>query len=576
MKKFYKILEDMIQKSLQDSGYNVSSVVVNESNRPDLGEYQYNGSMTLAKEFHKSPIEIAKDIVEKLSKDSFFKDVNIAGPGFINMTISDQALIDWTNIDDYKYEKIDKKIFLDYGGANVAKSLHVGHLRSANIGEALKRLCNYLGYETISDTHLGDWGRPLGLVILELSKRYPNWSYFNGSHTGDYEDVDITNALLEEIYPYASNKAKEDASYLKEAQEMTKRLQNHEKGIYDLWLKIMEVSRKSILSIYKRLNTTFDLYKGESDEEEFIPELLDYLNKINILEDSEGAKVIFVSEEDDKLEIPPMLILKSDGGLLYSTTELATIYDRIKAYNPNEIWYLVDKRQELHFVQAFRAAYKAKIAPKETKLVFAGFGTMNGPDGKPFKTRDGGVMRLEDLLSSVKDECLKRLNSDITNNREEIAEKIAISVVKYADLLPVRDSDYVFDLEKFCDLEGKTGPYILYSVVRMKSLLTKAKESNINYSKISVISSEYDRKLMLLLNNLDSVLNKSFNNKSLNDITEYLYDLTTSYNRFYTEHIILKEENELKRESWLCLTKIVYEITNLLLNILAIEVPEKM
>jgi arginyl-tRNA synthetase len=271
-----------------------------------------------------------------------------------------------------------------------------------------------------------------------------------------------------------------------------------------------------------------------------------------------------------------MLILKSDGGLLYSTTELATIYDRIKAYNPNEIWYLVDKRQELHFVQAFRAAYKAKIAPKETKLVFAGFGTMNGPDGKPFKTRDGGVMRLEDLLSSVKDECLKRLNSDITNNREEIAEKIAISVVKYADLLPVRDSDYVFDLEKFCDLEGKTGPYILYSVVRMKSLLTKAKESNINYSKISVISSEYDRKLMLLLNNLDSVLNKSFNNKSLNDITEYLYDLTTSYNRFYTEHIILKEENELKRESWLCLTKIVYEITNLLLNILAIEVPEKM
>jgi arginyl-tRNA synthetase len=576
MKKFYKILEDKINDCLVKLNYNTKEVIVNESNRPDLGEYQYNGAMALAKEYHKNPVEIANDIVNTLKEDKFFKDINIAGPGFINMTISDEALINFTNINDYQYPKNNKLIFLDYGGANVAKSLHVGHLRSANIGEALKRLCNYLGYNTISDTHLGDWGRPLGLVILELSKRYPEWPFFDSSFKGEYPKVNITNELLEEVYPYASSKSKEDESYLKEAQEMTVRLQHHEKGIYDLWLQIMEVSKTSISKIYDRLNTTFDLYKGESDEEEYIPELLEYLNSINIMEDSEGAKVIFVNEEDDKLEIPPMLILKSDGGLLYSTTELATIYDRVKNYHPNEIWYLTDKRQELHFIQAFRAAYKSKVAPRDTILSFAGFGTMNGKDGKPFKTRDGGVMRLNDLLSLVKDECLKRLNDSIVDNRDETAEIIAMSVVKYADLLPSRESDYVFDIEKFCDLNGKTGPYILYSVVRMKSLLNKAKEFNINYDKIKTIANEYDRDVILKLNNLDSVLNKAFNSKSLNDITEYLYLLTTSYNRFYTENIILKEEDSNKKESWLYLTKCVYDICNILLNILAINVPERM
>jgi len=576
MKKFYKIIEEKISKALDSCGYQVEEVVVNESNRPDLGEYQFNGVMPLAKVYHKSPIDIAKDVVSELEKDSFFKNVNIAGPGFINMTISDIALIDFTNQNDYEYPQNNKLIFLDYGGANVAKSLHVGHLRSANIGEALNRLCKYLGYNTISDTHLGDWGRPLGLVILELSKRHPDWVYFDESFEGEYPDVEITNSLLEEIYPYASSKAKEDEEYLKEAQIMTTKLQNGVRGIIALWNKIMDVSKTDIKKIYDRLNANFDLYKGESDAERYVPEMLNYLDKLNIVEESEGAKVINVSLDTDKLEIPPMLLIKSDGGILYSTTELATIYDRMKNDKPDEIWYIVDKRQGLHFTQVFRAAYKSKIANDDTKLIFAGFGTMNGSDGKPFKTRDGGVMRLNDLLQLVKDESLKRLNESILDDRDETAEKIAMSAVKFADLLPNRESDYIFDVEKFCDLDGKTGPYILYSTIRMKSLLKKAEEANISYNKINIIANQFDRDVILALNNLDLILNRAFDSKSLNDITEYLYKLTTIYNRFYTENIILKETDELKRESWLYLTKIVYEVNKILLNILAIELPDRM
>ena len=576
MKKFYKILEEKIGNAITSCGYTSDLVVVNESSRKDLGQYQYNGAMSLAKLNHKNPIEIANEIVNVLKEDSFFKDINIAGPGFINLTISDSALIEFTNNEDYSYPNNGKLIFLDYGGANVAKSLHVGHLRSANIGEALNRLCKYLGYNTISDTHLGDWGRPLGLVILELSKRNPDWLYFDESYEGEYPDVEITNALLEEIYPYASSKSKEDEEYLKEAQAMTKKLQDNTRGIIALWNKIMEVSKTDIKKTYDRLNANFDLYKGESDAERYVPEMLEYLETCNIIEESEGARVIPVVDASDKLEIPPMLLIKSDGGILYSTTELATIYDRMKNDKPDEIWYIVDKRQGLHFTQVFRAAYKSNIVPENVKLIFAGFGTMNGSDGKPFKTRDGGVMRLNDLLSLVKTECLKRLNDNVTDNRDEIAEKIAMSTVKYADMLPNRESDYIFDVDKFCDLDGKTGPFILYSTIRMKSLLNKAKEQGITYNKLNVIANEYDLDVILNLNNLDLVLNKAFNSKSLNDITDYIYKLTTSYNRFYSENIILKESNEEIRGSWLYLTEQVYKVNKILLDILAIELPEKM
>ncbi len=576
MQKFYKLIEDKVKEALLKNDYQVQDVIISESNRPDLGEFQYNGAMNLAKDYHKSPILIANDIKMTLEQDPFFKDVNVAGPGFINLSVSDNTLLKYINNSDFSYPKNDKLIFLDYGGANVAKSLHVGHLRSANIGEALKRLCNYLGYNTLSDTHLGDWGRPLGLVILELQKRNPSWAYFDENYKGDYPKVGITSTLLEEVYPYASQKAKEDEEYLKEAQNMTKQLQERKRGIYALWQEIMEVSKTDIKKIYDRLNTHYDLYKGESDAEKYVPEMLTYLDKQGIVEESEGAKVIPVSEDNDKLEVPPMLLIKSDGGILYSTTELATIYERMQINNPNEIWYIVDKRQELHFKQVFRAAYKSKIVSADKKLVFAGFGTMNGKDGKPFKTRDGGVMRLTDLLESVKTESLKRLNENITENRDKIAEDIAISTVKYADLLPNRETDYNFDLDKFCSLDGKTGPYILYSTIRMKSLLKKAEENNFKYEKMSIIRGNHTRDLILLLTNLDNVLNNAFNAKSLNDITDYLYKLATCFNRFYTENIILKETNEAIRESWLYLVSIIYKVNNILLDILAINVPDKM
>ena len=515
IKKFYHIIEEKINEAFNKCGYNLNECIVNKSNRKDLGEYQFNGAMALAKEYHENPVDIANKVVNVLNEDQFFQDVNVAGPGFINMTISNEALINFTNIDDYSYPQNNKTIFLDYGGANVAKSLHVGHLRSANIGEALKRLCNYLGYKTISDTHLGDFGRPLGLVILELSKRYPDWLFFDKNYNGKYPQAPITSALLEEVYPYASSKAKEDADYLKEAQEMTTRLQNKDKGIYDLWLQIMEISKKDIKRIYDNLNTEFDLYKGESDATYCVEDLLKYLDTLNIVEESMGAKVINVSEDADKKEIPPMLLIKSDGGILYSTTELATIYDRMNNYQIDEIWYLSDKRQELHFTQVFRAAKKANIV-KDTKLIFVGFGTMNGKDGKPFKTRDGGVMRLEGLLSLVNDECLKRLNDNISDNRDSIAHDISIATIKYADLLPNRETDYNFDLDKFCDLDGKTGPFILYSTIRMKSLLNKAQD--ISYHKLIKIKGESDREVILKLNDLDNILQEAFNSKSLNYI----------------------------------------------------------
>lgn len=576
MKRFYEILEKKIEDALLSNGFSSEVIVVNESGRRDLAEYQYNGCMSLAKKYHMDPLVIADKIVKKLKEDDFFSSVEVAGPGFINMFISNKALVEFTNINIRKYPKKNKLIFLDYGGANVAKSLHVGHLRAANIGEALRRLANYMGYDTIGDTHLGDWGRPLGLVILEISKRYPDLPYFDKDYTGEYPPINITNEDLEEIYPYASNKSKVDSDYLHQAQIMTHRLQLREPGIYDLWKEIMKVSKTDIKKIYDLLNAKFDLYNGESDEEVYVPELVKYLEDNNILEESNGAKVIDVREDSDKLEIPPMLIIKSDGGILYSTCELATIYERVKNYKPDAIWYVVDKRQELHFTQAFRAAKKAKIVNDNVDLYFAGFGTMNGSDGKPFKTRDGGVMKLMDLFQMVKDESLRRLNPNVVDNRDEIAEKIAISAIKFADLIPNRESDYVFDIEKFCDLDGKTGPFILYSTNRMKSLLNKAKELNIEYDKLYDVYNTFDRDLILQLNNLGLVLNKAFNSKSLNDITDYLYKLTTTFNRFYTENIILKEEDIEKKKSWLYLTSVVYKVNLDLLDILAIEVPERM
>lgn len=572
--------EKLIKQVINDLGYNVSEVSLIPSSRKEFGDYQYNGVMNIAKELHQNPREIALLIVDKLKENKDLVNVNVQGPGFINISFSNEALISYLNEMskniNINYESDTKKtIFLDYGGANVAKTLHVGHLRSANIGEALKRLAEALGNKTISDVHLGDWGRPLGLVILEISKRHPNLCYFDDNYTGDYpEESPVTNEDLMEIYPTASIKAKEDEKYLEEARIVTKKLQEGHKGYNELWKQILKVSSEDIKKIYTKLNTTFDLWEGESDCYKVIPEMMEHINKLNVTKESEKAIVIDVKKDSDEIEYPPFMLVKSNGGASYQTTDLAAIYDRIRRFHPDEIWYVADNRQSLHFETVFRAAKKTEISKNEN-LVFAGFGTMNGSDGKPFKTRDGGVMSLNNLIDLVKVESEKKLLPNIVENRDKIAEMVAIAAIKYADLIPFRTTDYVFDPVKFSDLNGKTGPYLLYSTIRMKSLLNNAKKENITYNEVEVID-EKTKEIALSLLNINKVLLKSFNTKSLNEIAELLYKITNTYNNFYSNVRILTEKDEKVRSSWLAITDIVYQNNLKLLNILGINVPERM
>lgn len=578
-----KELNEDISKLVKEAGYEAENLVLQPSGRRDLGEFQLNDAMTLAKTYKKSPRIIAEDIIKVLEQDNRFTNLNIAGPGFINITLTDKYLGELlTKIYENKNLNIDKrprkKIILDYGGANVAKALHVGHLRSANIGEALKRLATLLGYEVIGDAHLGDYGRPLGLVVLEIKKRYPELPYFDEAYTGDFSEVEppITNSDLEEIYPYASNKSKEDENYLEEAREITFKIQNHERGYYDLWKKVVEISKKDIKQVYDMLNVNFELWLGESDAAEYLDELTKIYEEGNVLIESEGAQIIEVKEDSDTSPMPPLLFKRSNGTVSYETTDLATILQRQKEIKPDEIWYCVDARQGLHFDQVFRAARKVKLIEDKVVLEHIGFGTMNGKDGKPFKTRDGGVMSLKGLIALVEEETRKKINPDTVEEdmREEVAKTVAIAALKYADLLPFRGTDYIFEPEKFADLEGKTGPYLLYSTIRMKSLLTKGE--NLEKGKITKFKSETEKDIALTVLRLPTILNKALDSRSLNDITEYIYKLASLYNKFYAENKILTEEDKELQKSWLTLTKIVYDINMTLLDVLAIKVPEKM
>ena len=578
-----KELELNLKQVVKEAGYEVENLALEPSNRRDLGEYQLNDAMQLSKVYHESPRDIATKIVKVLETNSNYTKINIAGPGFINFSLSEEYTIDILNkINKDVYQNIDKKsskkIILDFGGANVSKALHVGHLRSANLGEALKRLARLLGYEVYGDAHLGDYGRPLGLVVLEIKKMYPELPYFDKNYVGDFSEVElpITNADLEKIYPEASKKAKEDEAYLEEGRDITVKIQQKEKGYYDLWKKVVEISKKDIKAVYDDLNVEFDLWLGESDAMEYFEELKKIIEAENVLTTSEGAQIIEVSKEEDKAPLPPLLFIKSNGSISYEATDLATILQRKKEYNPDEIWYCVDGRQGLHFEQVFRASRKAHLVDENVKLEHIGFGTMNGKDGKPFKTRDGGVMTLKKLINIVVEETRKRINKDTVSEEEceEIAKTVAIAALKYADFLPYRGTDYIFEVEKFADLEGKTGPYLLYSTIRMKSLLNKAKE--LKQETIKSISSQTEKDIALTILNLPAVLDKALEVKSLNDIAEYLYKLTSLYNKFYAENKVLVEEDKVKQESWLVLTNIVYTINNLLLDTLGIKVPNKM
>ena len=564
-----------INEIIKELGYD-ETPEVSVSNRPDISDYQYNGAFKLAKIMHKSPMVIADEIVCKLKDNDMFKEVSNVN-GFINITLSDKALIDYLNeivnnfdINTFKINT-DETIFLDYGGANVAKALHAGHLRSPNIGEALKRLCEAVGYKTISDVHYGDWGRPMGLIICEIKHRYPNLDFFNPNLDSYPKESPVTLEDLYDIYPLASAKAKEDEEYLNVARELTVKLQKKEKGIYDLYKAFTKLSILDIEDIYKKLNCTFDLYEGERDADDYIEDVLTVTKPFTTI--SNGATIIDVKEETDKKEIPPVMLLKSDGGVLYDTTELATLYSRIKRFKASKYFYLTDVRQELHFVEAFRAAYKTGIVPKDISLEWFGFGTLNGPDGKPFKTRDGGIMSLRELISIVKTETRKVIKDNIKEeDKDDLAEVLAIAAIKYADLLPNRTSDYVFDPIKFSDINGKTGPYILYSTVRMKSLLSK---SNLKYNKYYKINTKEERDIIINIIKLRSVIEKSFNMRSLNEICEYIYKLTSSFNAFYSNHEVLTEQDELVKESYLTLINEVYIINKYLLNILAITLPDK-
>ena len=576
-------LEKEIKEIIKSAGYELDTLSLEPSNRRDLGEFQINDAMSLTKKYHENPRDIAAKIVEKLEEDKRFVNINIAGPGFINISLSDEytcEILDsiyndiYTNID--KREK--KKVIVDYGGANVAKALHVGHLRSANIGEALKRLASLLGYEALGDAHLGDYGRPLGLVLKEIKEMYPNLEYFDPNYQGDYSEVDlpITNEDLERIYPLASVKSKEDEEYLEDARDITVRIQKHERGYYDLWKRVVEISKEDIKKTYDILNVNFEIWNGESDEMEYFEELNEEVEKTGILKNSEGAKIIEVANEEDKAPMPPLLFLKSNGSASYETTDMATILERRENFNPDEMWYVVDARQSLHFEQLFRATRLAKLIRDDVVLEHIGFGTMNGKDGKPFKTRDGGVMTLKSLIDLVNEETLKRINPDTVSEeeKEEVAKTIAVAALKYADFLPFRGTDYVFEVEKFADLEGKTGPYLLYSTIRMKSLLNKGEK--ITNKKITELKGETEKDIALTILNLPKVLDRSIDAKSLNEIAEYLFKLTSLYNKFYAENKVLTEEDQDLKTSWITLTELVYNINMLLLDVLGIKVPNKM
>ena len=583
MTAFIEKEQEYIKSKIKELGYEIDNVVLNTSSRPEFGDYQYNGAMELAKANHTNPREIATKIVDSIKADDRYQDINIAGPGFINITFKDEALIDHVNElnsnINLNYENDNKKkIYLDYGGANVAKALHVGHLRSANIGEALNRLAKALGNETISDAHLGDWGRPIGLVMKEIKDRFPELPYFDKEYNGEYpKECPVTAEDLILIYPIASDKAKYDEEYLNEARDITARFQNKEKGLMELWKQIMEISKADIKNIYDQLNAHFDIWEGESDGAEYMDELVEILKNKHVVEKSEGAEVVYISKEDDDHEVPPLILIKSNGSASYDTTDLACILERMKKFNPDEIWYITDARQSLHFEQVFRAARKGEIVNDNTVLEHFPFGTMNGADGKPFKTRDGGVMALTDLLDMVTTECEKKILPNITGEeRNTIARQVAVAAVKYADLIPFRLTDYNFDPVKFSDLQGKTGPYLLYSCIRMKSLLKKADEQGIEYKSFTKMSDKIDRDIIINLLNLRNIILKSYNVKSLNDITEYLYKITNLYNNLYANNRILTEEDKDIQSSRLLLTKVVYENNIKLLDILGITVPEKM
>jgi arginyl-tRNA synthetase len=588
MKNIVDLLREELSKAFAEAGYEEQYAKVTVSNRPDLCQYQCNGALAAAKQYHKAPIQIADEIVQCLQGSAMFQEATAQKPGFINLVVSDSFLADYIN--EMRSDEMlgctkaaaQETIVIDYGGANVAKPLHVGHLRSAVIGESIKRTARFLGHHVIGDAHLGDWGLQMGLIITELKRRQPELVYFDEAYQGEYPtEPPFTMADLEEIYPYANAYSKEHEDYKKMAQEATAELQEGNAGYRALWQHIINVSVKDLRGIYTRLNVDFDLWKKESDAQVYIPDMVQEMKDGGYAHLDDGALVVDVKEETDTKEIPPCMILKSNGATLYNTTDLATIVERRKLFDPDRIIYVVDKRQSLYFEQVFRCARKTKIIGEDVDLVFVGFGTMNGQDGKPFKTRDGGVLRLERLLEDVESRVREKMADREMDDAalDDAVAKIGLAAVKYGDLSNQASKDYVFDMERFTSFEGNTGPYILYTIVRIKSLLRKVKEQGICLSEETGIlpsASKSQTDVMLALTKWNEAVQTAYREQAPHKICQFVYELCDAYNKFYHENKILANEDEAARESWIKLSRFTGEVLEQAIDLLGMEAPEKM
>lgn len=595
MKKILDLITDEVTKAFTECGYDAKYAKVTLSNRPDLCEYQCNGAMAAAKEYKKAPFMIADEVVEKLAANPIFAMAESVKPGFLNLKINEAYLADYVakmQEDDGRFgceaTKAPKTIMIDYGGPNVAKPLHVGHLRSAIIGESVKRIGKFMGHNVIGDVHLGDWGLQMGLIITELKLRRPELVYFDDSYAGAYPaEAPFTISELEEIYPTASKKSKEDEAYKEAAMQATFELQHGKRGYQALLKHILNVSVTDLKRNYANLNVSFELWKGESDAQPYIPDMVQKMKDDGFAYISDGALVVDVKEETDTKEIPPCMILKSDGASLYNTTDLATMVWRMKDYNPDELIYVVDKRQELYFTQVFRCARKTGIVKPETELKFLGFGTMNGKDGRPFKTRDGGVMRLEHLISGINEEMLAKIQENqktkenlgiSAEEAENTAKMVALAAIKYGDLSNQASKDYIFDIDRFTSFEGNTGPYILYTIVRIKSILNKyhALGKDESGAVIEAAHSKSEKDLMLELSKFNAVMENAFEETAPHKICSYIYDLANAFNSFYHGTKIMTEENETVQKSYIRLLELTKSVLETCIDVLGFSAPERM
>lgn len=588
MKKILDLISEEMKKGFEAAGYQQDLGRVTLSNRPDLCEYQCNGAMAGAKQYKKAPIMIANEVAEKLEGSDVFSEVVAVAPGFLNLKIKESFLKDYLDAmeKDSKFgldmPEHPHKIIIDYGGPNVAKPLHVGHLRSAIIGESIKRILRYAGNEVIGDIHLGDWGLQMGLIITELQARHPELIYFDDTFEGEYpKEAPFTISELEEIYPTASGKSKEDPAYKEAAMDATFKLQSGVRGYRALWQQILAVSVTDLKRNYKNLNVEFDLWKGESDVHNLIPDMVSYMKEEGYAHLSEGALVVDVKEETDTKEIPPCMILKSDGASLYNTTDLATILERMNKIKPDEIIYVVDKRQDLYFEQVFRCARKTKLVKEDTKLQFLGFGTMNGKDGKPFKTREGGVMRLEYLIKEINEEMYKKIAENRETPEEEarkIAQVVGLSAIKYGDLSNQASKDYIFDIDRFTSFEGDTGPYILYTIVRIKSILNKFKENGGSLAEVRLqcAQNESEKELMLEITKFNEMMESAAAEIAPHKVCAYIYGLANAFNHFYHETKIIGEEDPVKKSGWIALLVLTRDILETCIDVLGFAAPERM